>query len=116
MQIMLFQQVIVIIHTQFLLFLYLSIRNIIGQVYLISSYDTPVNIGVVAAFEVNHNYVENAAKGNTTGTYSYGRYPIRFQASNNTLNPNHPIYNPMAGHTGDEIKPATILALPIYIY
>lgn len=94
MQIMLFQQVIVIIHTQFLLFLYLSIRNIYGEL------ERVITTGRAGkgAFSVT----QDGNKAASTGGTSY--------YTNISFNSSRVV------STGPEIRPYSVLALPIYIY
>ena len=54
---------------------------------------------------------ENGYQFGEVSPNSYSYAGIEFKASNNKNSE-----NPIAGHTSSDIRPFTILALPIYIY
>ena len=111
MQIMLFQQVIVIIHTQFLLFLYLSIRNITAR---LSAYinDRTVLFANVSGCIYGNNQSATELPSSYSVNNATGHRILYLEANKDTDN----YGNPTAGHTSSVIKPHTILALPIYIF
>ena len=86
------------------------IRNIIARLSARDSINTFSNLkgAFTALTNISNEYVVAAQSNSSVGGYS----TFSLNADRNTDNYN----NPMAGHVDSEIKPFTILAMPIYVY